>query len=449
MNTGILLPIKKYRQIKALYKKYPKMSARKIAEIIKVHHSTVLKINKGIINDETYKEQKEQKENIKFKKEINKDFKENTGVITVKSLNIETVKEALKYAEVDTNIWEVEHHVINSWEVTIGGHHTGTKKCETYTNFQVKIWLKKKEPKILAYEKLLEKIENHSPIVKSINYKQNKKQEFQRQLEISLMDIHLGLRCYKESGADLDWSPEIAKEITEEILSDLLILCDQYKPFEKIIFPFGHDFLHIDNVYATTTRGTPQPGSEPWGVNLIHSEILALTIIETLKQIAPVKIIVIPGNHARHSEIGLGRFLSAYYRNDKNVEVDATIQPYKFHNYGVNLIGFEHGHSIKQQVRLAALMANECRLNGWKEARYCEFHCGDQHRKGSGRPMMFEEQGVSVEFLPSLVVPNEWHKIHSYNWQKRAGMAFIWDKTAGPIARLQVNLDNYTGKVMK
>jgi len=226
-------------------------------------------------------------------------------------------------------------------------------------------------------------------------------------------------------------------------------LSDKYLPFEGIIFPVGNDFLHIDNVYMTTTHGTPQPGTEPWGRNLLFGEKLVFEMIDGLKQIAPVKVIALPGNHARHTEIALGRILAARYYNDKNVEVDAEIKPYKFHKYGVNLIGFEHGHSIKQQVRLAALMANECRLNGWREARFCEWHLGDQHRKGSGRPMMFEEQGVSVEFLPGLVVPNEWHTIHSLNWQKRAGTAFVWDKTAGPIARLQVNIDNYLGEVMK
>ena len=105
------------------------------------------------------------------------------------------------------------------------------------------------------------------------------------------------------------------------------------------------------------------------------------------------------------------------------------------------------GHSIKP-IRLAALMANETRLDGWAEARYCEWHCGDQHRKGTMKPNVFEEQGVSVEFLPGLTPPNEWHRIKSFNWQKRGAMAFVYDHDEGPIARLQVNIDNYTGYFM-
>jgi len=381
--------------------------------------------------------------------EVSKDFKGNSGIITVKSLNILTLEDALQIAVVDLEVWEVERFLINSWETTVGLRNSSSGKPETFTNFQVKVWLKRKSQEVARIEQLLEDIRNSSPVVPKFNRLNLTKAKSKRELEVSLMDIHLGLRCYKLSGADIDWSPEMAEEMAVNMLDDLLSLSKTFGPFERIVFPMGNDFLHIDNVYATTTHGTPQPGSEPWGSNLLHAERLGFYIVDTLKKVAPVKIIVVPGNHARHTEVGLGRVMNAKYFNDKNVEVDATIQPYKFHHYGVNLIGFEHGHSIKQQVRLAALMANECRLNGWKDARFCEWHLGDQHRKGSGRPSMFEEQGVSIEFLPGLTAPNEWHKIHSFNWQKRAGLAYVWDKTAGPIARLQVNIDSYTGKVMK
>jgi len=263
-----------------------------------------------------------------------------------------------------------------------------------------------------------------------------------------LFDFYLGLRCFK-GAADIDWTPDDAERMTMEILDDLIKLTKHLGPFERIVFPMGNDFLHTDSVYNTTTSFTPQPEADAWQNTFLRGELLGLAIMERMKKVAPIKVIVVPGNHARHSEIALGRIIAAYYHNDKNFEIDASASPYKFHHFGVNLLGFEHGHSIREQVRLAALMANECRLNGWKEARYCEFHCGDQHRKGSGKPHMFEEQGVSIEFLPGLTPPNEWHRIHSYNWQKRAGMAFVWDKTAGCVARFQRNIDNYTGKVMR
>jgi len=411
---------------------------------------------------EEYKNQRRKKQKCSseekpfIKEEVERNFGQNTATITTRSLNIKTVEELLKISNVDLTIWEVERHLINSWEVTVGRRNSGTGDPETFTNYQVKVWLKRKEPAVLALEELYEKIKSASPIAPKIKrvYHQldTGKCNSNRQLEISLFDLHLGLRCFK-SAADINWTPDDAEAMTMAMLEKLIELTKSFGPFEKIIFPMGNDFLHTDNVWNTTTSHTPQPEGDAWKSSFLRGELLGLAIMERLKQVAPVKVIVVPGNHARISEIALGRILNAYYHNDDNFEMDANIvpymSPYKFHHYGVNLIGFEHGHSIRQQVRLAALMANECRLNGWQEARYCEFHCGDQHRKGSGRPMMFEEQGVSIEFLPGLVPPNEWHRIHSYNWQKRAGMAFIWDKTAGCVARFQVNVDNYTGRIMR
>jgi hypothetical protein len=93
-------------------------------------------------------------------------------------------------------------------------------------------------------------------------------------------------------------------------------------------------------------------------------------------------------------------------------------------------------------------MANETRLNHWQNARYCEWHLGDQHRKGSGRPTAMTEQGVGIEFLTGLTPANEWHRIKTFNWQPRGAVAYIWDHDSGPEARLHVNLDSYTGKPM-
>ncbi len=84
----------------------------------------------------------------------------------------------------------------------------------------------------------------------------------------------------------------------------------------------------------------------------------------------------------------------------------------------------------------------------WQESLFCEWHLGDQHRKASAKPSTFEEQGVSVEYLPSLTPANEWHRLKGFNWQKRGGTAFVYDFASGPLARLQVNFDNYTGKHM-
>jgi hypothetical protein len=174
---------------------------------------------------------------------------------------------------------------------------------------------------------------------------------------------------------------------------------------------------------------------------------LAIAAAEIFAKHSPLRILVVPGNHDRMLTYTLGHVLDAHYCRDPNVTVVVDESPYKFWSYGVNLLGFDHGHSIKLQ-NLPALMANETRLTHWESARYCEWHLGDQHRKGGGRPTAMTEQGVGIEFLAGLTPANEWHKLKSFNWQARGAVAYVWDFHSGPTARLHANLDSYTGKPM-
>jgi hypothetical protein len=174
---------------------------------------------------------------------------------------------------------------------------------------------------------------------------------------------------------------------------------------------------------------------------------LAIEMVGTLRDFAPVKIYQVPGNHSTHSDYTIGLILDAYFHNDDSVEVDCSSSPYKFHRFGTNLIGYEHGHSVPV-IRLAALMANMVPKD-WAETSYREYHLGDQHRKATSKPSSFEEQGVSIEYLAGLTPPNAWHKTHAYNFQKRGAVAFVWDHDRGQLAKLCVNLDNYTGKPMQ
>jgi hypothetical protein len=370
-----------------------------------------------------------------------------------RSLDVRTLERVLAVAKVDLEMWVVDRWAPSFSEVTVRLRHYGADGARledapmTYTNCHIKVWLRRKAPEVRSLEILLAEIRQHRQvIVPRVKLAKLPPGRPRRQLEVSILDPHLGLQCYPP-GADRTWSIDECQVMVLSILEDLLRMAAPYGPYERIIFPFGNDFLHADNVGHTTTAGTPQPEAEAWQYTYVEGEKLALAMMDRLLAVAPVTAYVIQGNHDRQSAFTLGRLLQAYYHADKNVEIHADASPYKFHHFGVNLIGFEHGHSIRQTVRLAALMANECR-QAWSETSYREWHLGDQHRKGSSKPSMFEEQGVSIEYLPGLTPPNEWHRIKSFNWQKRAGMAFAWDYEAGCVLRLQRNIDSYTGKIM-
>lgn len=306
-------------------------------------------------------------------------------------------------------------------------------------------------PQQRLMEDLLEEIKASSPIRPRNIPAQNERGE--RMLEISIVDPHFGLQCFRGQ-SDEDYDLAIAAYRYMGAVQRLVRAASIYGPFDKILFPFGNDYIHAEpmpsgkgEAYGTTS-GVSQPEMVDWYETYRYGERTLRETLTYLSEIAPVEALVVMGNHDKNTTYTIGRVMNAYFHNDENVNVDCSPDPYKFVEWGCNLIGFEHGHNVAQ-VRLAALMANEA-AQAWArtEGGYREWHLGDQHRKGSAKPSMLEEQGVSVEFLPSLVAPNTWHRAKSFNHQKRGAMAWVWDKEAGPIARLQVNINSLTGEFM-
>tara|TARA_R100000008_G_C3586311_1_gene172632 strand:+ start:1314 stop:2615 length:1302 start_codon:yes stop_codon:yes gene_type:complete len=356
---------------------------------------------------------------------------------------IVTIEDLIKDIDIDMNVFEIDRVDSTNWEV-------GGKLKDSLWKMplrRIRAVFRRKSDERLALENLLELVEENSPVVPRIKYKKPSKKISKRSLEISICDPHLGLNCYPPECQDA-YSLDDCEQLFMWAIDNLIDQSSRYENITEIVFPFGNDFLHVDNVAHTTTAGTAQAESLPWHYIYLRGEQLAIAAIERLKQVAPVKILSVPGNHDRQSVYTLARVLNAYYRNDPNVNVDASAKPYKFYRFGCNLIGFEHGHSINA-LRLASIMANEAPQD-WSETAggWREWHLGDQHRKGTGKPAMFEEQGVSVEYLPGLTANNAWHTVKGFTWQKRGAMAFIWDQEQGPIARLQCNLNNYTGGPM-
>lgn len=403
------------------------------------------------------------------------EYSADTGTVETNNPTIKTLDALLKHMKVDLSVWEVEKHVINKWEVAmrepatticdadgsplISKKPTGekwtlwTRKSRKPLHeplYQVKAWLRRKTPQIRAAESLLATIERKAPILKS-PFRRNGAavKRPRRALEVCVMDPHIGLLCQKPE-ADAEWDLEIASRVVLETMDDLLDKARKFGPFEQAFMPFGNDFVHSDNVFHTTTAGTLQPEAISWHRVYEAAERVAINMVHKLCLVAEhVHIYEVPGNHSRMADFTLARLLKAYYRGAPHVTVNASASPYKFHHYGCNLIGYEHGHSVSP-LRLAALMANEV-PDAWHATKdgYREFHLGDQHRKGSSKPSSLEEQGVSVEYIPGLTAGNEWHRLKGFNHQQRGAMAFIWDYTAGPVARLQTNLSRHANNILK
>lgn len=390
--------------------------------------------------------------------EIIQSYQRETGVISSKSPAIRTLDELLAAAKVDLSIWEVDRHEINQWQTArknrdmkmvyedgkSSGYIDDRGGMHVEPLWQVKCWLRRRKPLEVAIAGLLKQMEEKAPLLPAIKYPTKRKLDPKIAFELSIKDPHVGMQSYKGESDGGQTLESIAGTILQAV-DDLIIKGQRaagVEIFDEAFMPFGNDFTHTDNIEGTTSAGTNQPEALSYHAVYQAAEAIAIEMILRLRKVArKVYIYEIPGNHSRVTDYTLARVLKAYFRNDPNIVVDAGPSPYKFHRFGVNLIGFEHGHSVAA-IRYAALMANE-RPMDYAETKYREWHLGDQHRKATSKPSSFEEQGVSIEYLPGLTAANGWHRNKAFNHQQRGAVGFLWDFHTGPLYRFNHNILAY------
>jgi predicted phosphodiesterase len=260
-------------------------------------------------------------------------------------------------------------------------------------------------------------------------------------LEINTFDLHLG---------KLSWAEETGEDCDLKILSDRFTEAFDYllgnslvHPIDKILIPIGNDFFNSDNAYptTTTTNGTYQHDDTRWqkifrtGWNLYREQI------DRCKEIAPVHIITVPGNHDYQKTFYLGEVLSALYASDDNVLVDDNPMARKYVQYGQTLLGFTHGNQKNEsEKRLSMLMQQEAREQ-WANSRFAEWHLGDIHHEKVVKYVSTEDHGgLIVRYLRSLSPTDAWHYQKGFVGAQKGAEAYVFDIDNGRVATYYYNV---------
>jgi hypothetical protein len=358
-------------------------------------------------------------------------FNGRQGTVTTVSLHIKTLEEALRASRVDMKVWEVDRYVINSWEVTIGKKNNDGAAPGTFTNYQVKVWLRRLAPTVMemAIEGLLAKIAKQSKHVAGIQLPIS---EGRFMLEVSLFDAHFGLLAWRrETGDDYGLTP--ASESYALTMEDLLTKTKGCRP-EKILLPFGNDYFHVNNPEGLTPTAHNMLDVDGRLAKVVEAgERAIFRAIDRCLQVAPVEVIWIPGNHDPQTSYFLCRTIKAQYHNNANVTVNIEPAPRKYVQFGCNLIGFTHGNEEKHGD-LPTIMATEQR-EIWSQVRHCEWHLGHFHKKKETRYSAGDTYGgVQVKVIPSISGTDAWHFSKGYVKGNRMAEAFLFDFEDGLVA---------------
>lgn len=256
-------------------------------------------------------------------------------------------------------------------------------------------------------------------------------------LEISPVDLHVGKYAWgEESGEDYDI--EIAERVFTQAIAEIIERAKGY-PLDGIVLVVGNDLLQTDSEAGTTTAGTHVDTDSRYIKSFRRARALNSWAIRRCAEVAPTRVVVVPGNHDSLTAFHIGEVLEAEFHGVPQVEIDNSPRRRKYLRYGVNLIGWTHGNEEKH-ADLPLIMAQECPRE-WGETLHREMHLGHLHKMKETRFTAGDSfNGVRVRILPSLCSPDAWHYGKGYVHERRACEAYLFSKVRGYAGHISANV---------
>lgn len=351
--------------------------------------------------------------NYKNTIELNKDNTQTSSkLIQMSEQESKDVDFLLTAHGYDTKVWELVSARNNIWNVS-------NKQYGVLTLYSSKIVVKPKVNKfdISWISDTIENLDLSSPVVDYKPYN-----ILGKTLEINLADVHIDKLCMLDETRN-EYSTEIGIQRLWQVVNDIIEKSKSYQ-IKKIIFPFGQDFANIDNIFNTTTKGTPQDTDVKYDVlyKLLLKTIIQ--IIHKISEIAPVEVIYVGGNHDKLTSFTMTEAMYWYFLNNDNVEVDSIFNNRKYRLVGSNLIGFAHGADEKKNI--VYCMQNDV-PELWGKAKYREFHLSHFHKE----KMVDEQNGIIFRWISAICGNDAWTYNSGYVGGQKKAQAFIWDDNKG------------------
>jgi len=250
---------------------------------------------------------------------------------------------------------------------------------------------------------------------------------------MALYDAHFGKLAWGMETQQGSYDMEIAAHTFIAAARKCLDFASPYK-ISKIFFPFGQDFMHIENYQGTTAIGKHVLDVDTRLPNVIMKSMEAMiNVVKLCRDIAPVEVLWVPGNHDMHSSFYLSEILKQRFREDDRVTVDNTPPWRKARLWGNLLVGFTHDANIRQANVVNMLPQFFPEL--WGKSKYREWHTGHKHTKKEWKYMPTTSAGGTIiRQIPTLSPIDAWHYQEGFVDAVPGGESFLWSKENGVVA---------------
>lgn len=340
---------------------------------------------------------------------------------------IDSLEAAWERSGLSPDTHYVSKVTVNGYDVTSKVLEGGEEVLATQQNQQIKVEFKTSVPPETA--NVMETMAAKVRPAKAFKAPKKPKRD-PHMLEISLFDAHFGKMAWRlETGQDYDL--KIAEKLYSEAVEDLLTYTSPYS-VDKIVFPIGQDFFHIDNEKGVTPRGgnvLDRDGRLAKIIEVGCESVVAA--VERCLQVAPVEIMWVPGNHDYVNSLWLIKYMEAYFRNTKHFTSDVgqndQYSPRKALVYGRTLLAYTHGDQEKHTALPSIIMAEH--RDKMAEVDHIEIHTGHFHKAKSTDFVSVDTMpgDVRLRVLPSLSGRDAWHAMKGYG-TIQAAEAYLWSR---------------------
>lgn len=337
---------------------------------------------------------------------------------------IKTLADLIRVCEIDTDEWEIVQWKANKWDTA--AKDDTTQKLVTRPLFQVTATMKRRTNVLQARRAIELLMADAKRDVKPRPTPKRIAPDGEHLLEISIPDLHIGKLAWHQETMGADYDHKIAIRLYRDALDTLIARTAAFR-FARIVLPVGNDFFHSDTKAGTTTGGTPLDTDSRFQKTYVAGRKLMVDAIERLRQIAPVTVVMVPGNHDSLTTFTLGDSLECWYHATPDVEVLNQPTPRKYLQHGRVMILWTHGDKGKRD-NLPLLMATE-RPEMFGATKYREAHVGHLHQL-----QVKEMMGVRVRISPALCPPDAWHSEYHFVGNQRAAEGFVWHPTEGLVS---------------
>jgi predicted phosphodiesterase len=340
-------------------------------------------------------------------------------------LDSDSLEGLIQHFKIDTKKWRVKRFTANKWDAAAKDNEGELRAKALY---QIKAWFVP-FAEAIALQSVLdamveaakEKIKPRLPAIKT------KPAQSGNCVEISIADLHMGKLAWGVETGGSDYDLRIARDLYRDAVDHLLADTKHRDP-EKILMVVGNDLLHTDGPSNQTFGGTQMDADTRHPKVFLETEAATREAIMAAREIAPVHVCMVRGNHDWQSVWYLGHSLDLWFRDDERVVIDNSLPTRKFFEWGIVGLMFCHGHKGKKKdlPLISAVEAREI----FGRTRWNEVHTGHLH----DRNLWIEERaGIAVRRMPSLCAADAYHAENAFIGNMRAAEAIVWNKQRGLI----------------